>query len=89
MDVHCSTCDEPWDIDHLRHEEIFETDLSHEETKSWLELSRAEQLNDHYPSVPISLETLSSNSLMSRAKEIFNVSRLVIIKARESITHKG
>src|SRR5262245_17913427 len=38
------------------------------------------------PSVPISLETLSSNSLMSRAKEIFNVSRLIIIKARESIT---
>src|SRR5215467_4472992 len=26
------------------------------------------------PSVPISLETLSSNSLMSRAKEVFNVS---------------
>ena len=42
------------------------------------------------PSVPISLETLSSNSLMSRAKEIFNVSRFVIIiEARESITSKG
>lgn len=39
------------------------------------------------PSVPISLETLSSNSLMSRAKEIFNVSRLVtIIEIRENIT---
>jgi hypothetical protein len=41
------------------------------------------------PSVPISLETLSSNSLMSRAKEILNVSRLIIIKARESIAPKG
>ena len=42
------------------------------------------------PSVPISLETLSSNSLMSRAKENFNVSRLVIIiEVRESITTKG
>jgi hypothetical protein len=42
------------------------------------------------PSVPISLETLSSNSLMSRAKEVFNVSRLVIIiEARESIASKG
>jgi hypothetical protein len=42
------------------------------------------------PSVPISLETLSPNSLMSRAKEVFNVSRLVIIiEARESITHQG
>jgi len=37
-------------------------------------------------SVPISLETLSPNSLISRAKEIFNVSKLIIIKARESIT---
>src|SRR5262249_22559576 len=46
-------------------------------------------LLDH-PSVPISLETLSSNSLMSRAKELFNVSRLVIIiEARESIAPKG
>jgi hypothetical protein len=45
--------------------------------------SRASQTE---PSVPISLETLSSDSLMSRAKEIFNVSRLIIIKARESIT---
>ena len=42
------------------------------------------------PSVPISLETLSSNSLMSRAKEVFNVSRLVItIEARESVTYQG
>jgi hypothetical protein len=46
--------------------------------------------SDVFPSVPISLETLSSNSLMSRAKEVFNVSRLVIIiEAQESITHKG
>jgi hypothetical protein len=43
-----------------------------------------------YPSVPISLETLSPNSLMSRAKEVFNVSRFVIIiEARESIAPKG
>ena len=42
-----------------------------------------------FPSVPISLGTLSSNSLMSRAKEIFNVSRLVIIvEAWESITQQ-
>ena len=42
------------------------------------------------PSVPISLETLSPNSLMSRVKEFFNVSRLVIIiEARESIASKG
>jgi len=48
MDVHCSTCNEPWDIDHLRHEEIFETDLSYEEAKVWLELPQAERLNDRY-----------------------------------------
>ena len=38
-----------------------------------------------FPSVPISLETLSSNSLMSKAKEVFYVSRLVInIKGSDS-----
>jgi len=63
-------------------------------------VTELEQLKDSFassdkavaknPSVPISLETLSSNSLMSRAKEVFNVSRLVIIiEARESITHQG
>lgn len=38
MDVHCSTCKEPWDVYHLRHEAIFETDLSYEEAESWLSL---------------------------------------------------
>ena len=27
MDVHCSSCGEPWDVYHLRHDAIFETDL--------------------------------------------------------------
>jgi transposase len=40
-------------------------------------------------SAPISLETLSSNSLMSRAREVFNVSGLVIIiEIRESISYQ-
>jgi len=47
-------------------------------------------LTQEYPSVPISIETLSSNSLMSRAKGVFNVSRLVtIIEVRESLTRQG
>jgi hypothetical protein len=28
MDVHCTTCGEPWDVYHLRHDAIYETDLS-------------------------------------------------------------
>ena len=28
MDVHCSTCGEPWDVYHLRHDAIYETGLS-------------------------------------------------------------
>jgi hypothetical protein len=69
-----------------------------EETRKALERLRnghpiecsAEDYRSEIPSVPISLETLSSNSLMSRAKEVFNVSRFVIIiEARESITPKG
>ena len=39
MDVHCTTCGEPWDVYHLRHDAIYETDLSHAEAKAWTELS--------------------------------------------------
>ena len=35
MDVHCTTCGEPWDVYHLRHDAIFETDLDHAEAKAW------------------------------------------------------
>ena len=28
MDVHCTTCGEPWDVYHLWHDAIFETGLS-------------------------------------------------------------
>jgi len=48
MDVHCSTCAEPWDVDHLRHEAIFETGLSVEEAEAWCLLSRTQKLADHY-----------------------------------------
>jgi hypothetical protein len=39
IDVHCSTCGEPWDIHHLGHDAIHETDLAHEEAAAWTELS--------------------------------------------------
>ena len=48
MDVHCSTCNEPWDTYHLWHDAIFETGLSHEEARAWQSLPRAEKLNDRY-----------------------------------------
>jgi hypothetical protein len=48
MDVHCSTCHEPWDVYHLRHEAIFETDLSHEEAEAWRGLSTRERLLSRY-----------------------------------------
>ena len=48
MDVHCSTCGEPWDVYHLRHDAIFETDLSHAEAKAWTELSPQLRLQDRY-----------------------------------------
>ena len=48
MDVHCTTCAEPWDVYHLWHDAIFETGISHEEAQAWRSLSRAEKLNDHY-----------------------------------------
>ena len=48
MDVHCATCGEPWDTYHLRHDEIFETDLTYEEAQSWLDLKPADKLGDRY-----------------------------------------
>lgn len=48
MDVHCSTCGEPWDTYHLRHEAIFETDLSFEEAQAWLECSNQTRLLPRY-----------------------------------------
>jgi hypothetical protein len=48
MDVHCSTCNEPWDVYHLWHEAVFETGLSHEEAQAWQRLPRTEKLNERY-----------------------------------------
>jgi hypothetical protein len=44
MDVHCSTCGEPWDVYHLRHDAVFDTDLSEEEAQAWGSLSRKARL---------------------------------------------
>lgn len=48
MDVHCSTCGEPWDVHHLWHDAIFETDLTPEETKAWQSLPHSQKLTQHY-----------------------------------------
>ena len=48
MDVHCTTCGEPWDTYHLRYDAIYETDLSHAEAKAWTELSPQLKLRDRY-----------------------------------------
>ena len=48
MDVHCSTCDEPWDVYHLWHEAVFETGLPTEEAEAWGSLPRSEKLTERY-----------------------------------------
>src|SRR5690349_21074157 len=48
MDVFCSTCLESWDTYHLRHDEIYETELAEEEIAMWLALPAANQLNTLY-----------------------------------------
>ncbi len=48
MDVHCSTCNEPWDTFHLWQDAIFEIGLSVEEAEAWRSLPRAEKLSDRY-----------------------------------------
>jgi hypothetical protein len=48
MDVHCTSCGEPWDVYHLRHDAIFETDLNSEEAKAWRTLPADLRLNSRY-----------------------------------------
>jgi len=48
MDVHCSTCGEPWDVYHLRHDAIFETGLTTEEAEAWRSLPNSERLAERY-----------------------------------------
>jgi hypothetical protein len=48
MDVHCSTCGEPWDVYHLRHDAVFDTDLSHDEAQAWGTLSPKARLETRY-----------------------------------------
>ena len=48
MDVHCSTCNEPWDVYHLWHEAIFETGLSVEEAEAWASLFQKDKLSEAY-----------------------------------------
>jgi len=48
MDVHCTSCGEPWDVYHLRHDAIFETDLDHTEAESWRSLSAGARLSPRY-----------------------------------------
>jgi hypothetical protein len=48
MNVHCSSCAEPWDVYHLRHDAIFETDLDPAEAEVWCGLPPAERLSGRY-----------------------------------------
>ena len=48
MDVYCSTCGEPWDVYHLRHDAIFETDLDPAEAEAWRGLTQSERLAPRY-----------------------------------------
>jgi hypothetical protein len=48
MDVHCTTCEEPWDVYHLWQDAIFETGLSMEEAEAWRSLPRSKKLSKRY-----------------------------------------
>lgn len=48
MDVHCTTCGEPWDTYHLWQDAIFETGLTVEEAAAWRRLPHNQKLTDRY-----------------------------------------
>ncbi len=48
MDVHCTTCQEPWDTYHLWHEAVAETGLVPNEAECWRQLPPSKKLTDRY-----------------------------------------
>src|SRR5690349_15497774 len=48
MNVHCSTCEEPWDVFHLWYEVVFETNLSTAEAEEWCRLPPKAKLANRY-----------------------------------------
>ena len=44
MDVHCTTCGEPWDTHHLQHDAIHETDFTEAEIADWKRLPSSHRL---------------------------------------------
>ena len=46
MDVHCTTCGEPWDTYHLMHEAIHDTEIPTEEILEWRKLPSNQRLGD-------------------------------------------
>ena len=46
MDVHCTTCGEPWDTYHLTHEAIYDTGIPTEEILEWRKLPADQRLNN-------------------------------------------
>ena len=47
MDVHCSTCGEPWDVYHLRHDAIYDIAVK-EEVQAWEKLPFGARLSLAY-----------------------------------------
>lgn len=47
MDVYCSTCGEPYDTYHMRHDNPYDS-LPYEEAQSWVKLPSDRQLSEHY-----------------------------------------
>lgn len=48
MDVHCTTCGEPWETCYLRFDAIYEAGLDHEEATAWTELPPGQRLTERY-----------------------------------------
>jgi len=48
MDVHCSTCGEPWDVYHLWHDAIFDTGLAQCEAEAWIRLPLNQKLSEPF-----------------------------------------
>jgi hypothetical protein len=48
MDVHCTTCGEPWDVHHLWQDAIHDTGLTADDIEAWKRLPRNQRLAEQY-----------------------------------------
>jgi hypothetical protein len=80
MDVHCTTCGEPWDTFHLWQDAIYETGLTEKEADEWRKLPTAKKLSELYRRDFKAANSATASSTLSVVRAVPRVPSLTPIK---------